>query len=163
MIAIKKQTNRKIQKEADIFVELCKKELGKNLVSVVLFGSFARGTYNKWSDMDFCVIVKKRYNDKKEFELKMNLREAFGRHVDVVIREEEEITGQIEINSAVDLDIVTDGVPLYGKEAFLKYKPILKKYIKHSGIVRKQRLGKGVWVYERFGKRKTGQGTGAIA
>ncbi len=153
----------KIRQNVQKFVELCRQELGENLTSVVLFGSAARGKQHKWSDMDFCVILKKRYDDKKEFDLKMKLRESFGRHADIVFRRKSEIPGQIAINSALDMEIVSDGVAVYGDAIFLKYKQLLKRTIRQSGLVRKQELGKGVWVYGRHRKHKAEKGAGAAA
>lgn len=149
--------------DAQKFAELCKQELGENLASVVLFGSAARGTSGKWSDMDFCVIMKKRYDDKKEFGLKMRLREAFGRHADIIFREEKEIPQQIAANSAIDFEIMSDGTPVYGAQYFLKYKPLLKDAIKQNNLSRKQELGKGVWVYGRLRKHKAEKGAGSAA
>jgi predicted nucleotidyltransferase len=43
---------------ADVFVADCKKMFGRGLVCVVLFGSVARGTATKRSDMDFLVVAR---------------------------------------------------------------------------------------------------------
>jgi len=41
------------------FVKACKREFKKDLVSIVLFGSYARGDFKETSDVDMLVIVKK--------------------------------------------------------------------------------------------------------
>ena len=48
-----------IEKILNEFVEKCKKKFGKNLVSIVLFGSYARGKARETSDIDVLVIAKK--------------------------------------------------------------------------------------------------------
>lgn len=48
------------------FVKSCKKKLGKKLVSIVLFGSVARGTARKGSDIDILVIAKNLPKDWRE-------------------------------------------------------------------------------------------------
>ena len=40
------------------FVEACKKKFGDDLVSIVLFGSYARGDFKETSDVDLLVIAK---------------------------------------------------------------------------------------------------------
>jgi predicted nucleotidyltransferase len=40
------------------FVEACKEKFKENLVSIVLFGSYARGNFKETSDVDLLVIVK---------------------------------------------------------------------------------------------------------
>lgn len=42
----------------DEVVDRCKKALGKNLVSVVLFGSTARGLQDERSDIDLLIVVE---------------------------------------------------------------------------------------------------------
>ena len=51
------------------FVELCKEKFGDDLISVVLFGSVARGTAKKGSDIDLLIIVRgipKRILDRED-------------------------------------------------------------------------------------------------
>jgi predicted nucleotidyltransferase len=48
-----------IEKILNEFVEECKKKFGKNLVSIVLCGSCARGKARETSDIDVLVIAKK--------------------------------------------------------------------------------------------------------
>jgi predicted nucleotidyltransferase len=40
------------------FVEACKEKFKENLISIVLFGSYARGNFKETSDVDLLVIVK---------------------------------------------------------------------------------------------------------
>jgi len=41
------------------FAQKLKKELGKNLLEITLFGSRARGDHKEWSDYDCLVILKR--------------------------------------------------------------------------------------------------------
>jgi uncharacterized protein len=53
---------RKIPENVELaikeFVEACKEKFKENLVSIVLFGSYARGNFKETSDVDLLVIVK---------------------------------------------------------------------------------------------------------
>jgi uncharacterized protein len=53
---------RKIPENVELaikeFVKACKEKFKDNLVSIVLFGSYARGNFKETSDVDLLVIVK---------------------------------------------------------------------------------------------------------
>jgi len=40
------------------FLNKCKEKFGDDLISIILFGSYARGTATEYSDIDLLVIVK---------------------------------------------------------------------------------------------------------
>jgi len=50
--------DKKAQEIMKIFTERCRERFGKDLVSIVLFGSHARGTAEKYSDIDLLLVVK---------------------------------------------------------------------------------------------------------
>ncbi|MCS7094086.1 MAG: nucleotidyltransferase domain-containing protein [Candidatus Aenigmarchaeota archaeon] len=71
------------------FVEECKKRFGENLVSVVLFGSYARGEQKKTSDLDLLVVVKDLpmvwSERKKQFEeICESLSKKYGKFIEVI-------------------------------------------------------------------------------
>jgi len=51
---------KKVEKALQFFVSSCKKKFGKDLVSIVLFGSYARGNWKEGSDVDLLVIVRRK-------------------------------------------------------------------------------------------------------
>jgi len=53
-----RKLNKKIRKITNEFVDKCKERFGKDLISVVLFGSHARGTATSYSDVDLLVVVE---------------------------------------------------------------------------------------------------------
>jgi len=54
------------------FTEKCKERFRKDLVSVVLFGSYARGTAKEYSDIDLLVIAKNLPKDWRERDKVLN-------------------------------------------------------------------------------------------
>lgn len=46
--------------------------IGSNLINIILFGSYAKGTNTQGSDIDICIIVRKK-NEKAELKLRTNL------------------------------------------------------------------------------------------
>ena len=51
------------------FMEECKERFGLDLVSIVLFGSYARGTATKYSDIDLLAVVKNLPRDWRERDM----------------------------------------------------------------------------------------------
>ena len=51
-------TKQEIKKDLNLIAKICEAVLGGNLISIVLFGSTARGDSKAFSDIDICLIVK---------------------------------------------------------------------------------------------------------
>lgn len=60
-------TNEAIDHSCSIAIKMLKKLLGENLVSVVLFGSCARGDYKEDSDIDIAVLTKSDREQDKNY------------------------------------------------------------------------------------------------
>ena len=60
---------KKTEKALQTFVKACKKKFGKDLVSIVLFGSRVKGYARPDSDYDILVLVKNLPDIKKRFDL----------------------------------------------------------------------------------------------
>jgi len=61
--------SKKVKEALKFFVEECKKKFGKDLVSIVLFGSRVKGYARPDSDYDILVLVRKLPEIKKRFDL----------------------------------------------------------------------------------------------
>lgn len=114
-------------------IELIKETVGQNLVSIVLFGSTARGDLGKHSDFDVLVIVKK-YSEKQckdqWYRIKKDGFKELGIPVDAIFMEE---SGLKDITNPFTLDVLSDGKVIFGKNVldinvFEKYtiKPIMR-------------------------------------
>jgi hypothetical protein len=66
-----------IDKVLKDFVKVCKEKFGKDLVSIILFGSYARGTAREGSDIDLLVIAK---NLPKDIFRRLDLLDDFVVH-----------------------------------------------------------------------------------
>ncbi|MDF1533874.1 MAG: nucleotidyltransferase domain-containing protein [Methanosarcinaceae archaeon] len=114
-------------------IELIKETVGRNLVSIVLFGSTARGDFDEHSDYDVLVIVKK-YSEKQCKDqwhtIKKNGFKELGIPVDAIFMEE---GGLNDITNPFALDVLSDGKVIFGENVldsnvFEKYtiKPIMR-------------------------------------
>ena len=145
-------------------VESLKKKYGDRLVSVVLFGSVARGEARKDSDIDLLIIVdglpKSRLKRQEEFlevEKDVPLIEQMqekGHLIEIspVLKTPEEILRFPPLL----LDIVEDGIILYDRNGFFRDAiERLRKKLQELGAVR-VRIGKRrFWILKpdyRFGE-----------
>jgi len=120
------------------FLAFLKEKLGENLVSVVVFGSVARGTFKEHSDVDLLVVSEnfpKRMVDRidlfvdKTFEISMK----YGVNISII---------PLKINEAqstqpIYLDMVYEGIILHDKNKFMEKKLIdLRKKLEKMGAKR---------------------------
>ena len=78
------------------------------VTSIVLFGSFARGENDENSDVDILTISLDKNKPTAE------LAEILGRDVNLINFTPAEWSGQAKSNRAFYLDVITDGILLYG-------------------------------------------------
>lgn len=79
--------NMRINEILEEFISVSKKKFKENLVSIILFGSYARGTATKYSDIDLLVVVKKlTENFRKREKMKQEIGEIFFEKFDVIVQ-----------------------------------------------------------------------------
>jgi len=61
---VKKTIPKKVKKEINNYIQILKKDK-LPIKKVILFGSYAKGTQHKWSDIDLCIISPKFKNALK--------------------------------------------------------------------------------------------------
>lgn len=105
-----------VNKALDEFVEIASKRFPE-IESMVVFGSVARGTHNKNSDIDLLVVTNNRKLedglDSLAFDMTLKYGEVFG----LVIRTPAEIKYLIKLGSPLMDAILTDGEIKYGTKA----------------------------------------------
>ncbi len=87
-----------------------------NPEEIILFGSYAWGTPNKYSDLDICVIVD---NDISEFDRRgvraLNALEDLMVDVDVMIKTRSDVETFKTVPASLTRKIVEEGKLLYGQ------------------------------------------------
>lgn len=140
----------------DIF-DNAKKFYKKNLVSLVFFGSVARGKANPYSDIDILIISEnlpdgrtKRISDfieKIEKPLKekiKNLRkEGYFIEISPIIKKPEEVKS----GGFIYLDMIEDAKIIYDRNNFFKgFLKQLNKKLKEYGAKKVYRKGSYYWI-----------------
>lgn len=69
----KKRVSKKIESEITKYIKALKAD-NVPIRKVVLFGSYAKGTQNKWSDIDLCIISPKFKNPWRALQYLINKR-----------------------------------------------------------------------------------------
>lgn len=102
-----------------------------DLYSLILFGSYAKGIAQTYSDIDILIILNWKFTDWTERrDLEIELRKRLYRTVGQVspkVGSIEELKVALEALSPLILDILDSGIMLYDNGAFAK----LKEHFKH--------------------------------
>ena len=72
---------------------------GDMLVSILLYGSFARGTNTRESDIDIAIIGENKISDTVDLNLTLELEDFLGRSIDIIDINDEEIENIIIIEA----------------------------------------------------------------
>jgi len=102
---------------------------------VVLFGSRAKDTYNKFSDYDLLVIVR---NENLMDKLKSIRRDSYSYSVDMKIYVLSEIKERVDNFDTILLDAFSGGKLIYdGLNKYNYIKEIVKGYINQKGLIKR--------------------------
>ncbi|MEW6295801.1 MAG: nucleotidyltransferase domain-containing protein [Candidatus Diapherotrites archaeon] len=102
-------------------IDSFKKIFGSNLVSIVLFGSIARGHLTRASDIDILFIVKKADSTQKNriIRLFQTISLNIGREATPLIIEENEFKRQLIKAASFAVQVQKERIILYNAKAFL--------------------------------------------
>ena len=116
------------------FVEACKEKFGEDLISIVLFGSYARGNFKESSDVDLLVIAKNLpgnvfERDKLMEEIVWNILKK--RHIKIspILVEPEEIKIHAKWPNPLFYGILLGYRILFGNEFFEEVMKVVKERI----------------------------------
>ncbi|GAI09937.1 unnamed protein product, partial [marine sediment metagenome] len=102
------------------FLSVLPKKTDFNLLSVVLFGSLAKGTDFKKSDIDLFIIVpsKKKYDETIDMEC-VGLSKGFGVEINPIVSEPTNLLTMLsEKGQNVGKEILKNKIILFGAEKF---------------------------------------------
>lgn len=106
-----KNVNIEIQK----FIDEIKKILGERLKKVILYGSYARGDYNKKSDVDIMILTDLSFEEIEDYRDKIS-----------------DIAYDIELNTGIVLSPVIKNIEKYNSR--INFVPFYKN-VEKEGVV----------------------------
>ena len=112
----------------------CKK-IGRNLISVIIFGSLAKGNYSGSSDADVLLVLKDAPIDEGEKYRKYNVVKA-SIPVQLFIYTIDEIIERIERGDTFIIEAVVTGKPIMGNETYEKLLSLCRKVIREKSMER---------------------------
>jgi predicted nucleotidyltransferase len=98
-----------IEREMDVLeevVERCKTILGETLVSIVLFGSAARGLQDSRSDIDLLVVVNKDVNSDFLRDIRIEMLLKYSVKLDMILMSKQDVIDNFEHFSPLFLSFV---------------------------------------------------------
>jgi len=111
---------KRITKINKNIVNQLKVELKDNLISIVLFGSYPRGTATKNSDIDIMIVVKRKVKSNKLKDLKFDILFKFEKNIDFLIFNKKDIKDNMKACSPIFSTLVLGNNILYDKNKFFK-------------------------------------------
>ena len=96
----------------------CLDSFGESLVSVVLFGSYARKNYDENSDLDLMIIVDKEDRDLSELRKSYLLK--FGRRLDLHVFSKEDVVQNFRDFSPLFSTLLLGKKILFDKDMFFE-------------------------------------------
>ena len=111
------------------------KEKGDCIVSIILFGSMARGDYTRYSDYDLLIIIS---SDKHSFKDRLLEFSKFSDGwVEPLVYTEEEAAQMFRDFNLLILDALKDGIVIYDKGFWSKLKESFNALLKKGVIAPK--------------------------
>lgn len=126
---------------------LCR-TLGDDLVSVVLFGSQARGDATEGSDWDFLVIARHLAESyfQRHLEIKKALPPAWRARASVLAKTPEEFEAGLP---AIYLDVALDGIVLHDTDHYVESRLArLREHLPKIGLYRESNGKDLIWHWE---------------
>ena len=104
-----------VNDEIQNFINEVKKILGNRLKKVILYGSYARGDYNKKSDVDIMILTDLSYDEIEEYRDRIS-----------------DIAFEIELKTGIILSPVIKNIEKYNSR--IKFIPFYKN-VEKEGVV----------------------------
>lgn len=106
---------KNVNKEIQAFVNQVKEILGKRLKKVILYGSYARGDYNKQSDVDIMILTDLSFEEIEEYRDRIS-----------------DIAYDIELDTGIILSPVIKNIEKYNSR--IRFVPFYKN-VEREGVV----------------------------
>jgi len=107
-------------KQISSFVDSCIKSLGEGLLSIVLYGSIARGEAGKTSDVDILVILRSLEESDKVETIAQGINASYTSTISPTTVTLNSFAAELKAENMLYLKIVKEGIPIFGTETYLR-------------------------------------------
>ncbi|MEE8402435.1 MAG: nucleotidyltransferase domain-containing protein [Candidatus Hydrothermarchaeaceae archaeon] len=102
------------------FVDSCAKSLNGELLSIVLFGSSAKGEVRRESDIDILVILRSLKDSEKVDTMAQSINASYTNKISPTTITMRSFAAELKAENLLYVKIVKEGIPVYGAEAYLR-------------------------------------------
>ena len=106
-------------KVLDTIIERCKATLGENLVSIILFGSLARGLEDNRSDIDILLVVNEDVTDDFLKDIRIAILLTYSVKLDMICMSKQDVIDNFEYFSPLFLSFVL-GISIVVDDGFFE-------------------------------------------
>lgn len=117
---------KNVDDEIHEFINKIQEILGKRLKKVILYGSYARGDYNKKSDVDIMILTDLSFEEIESYRDKIS-----------------DVAYDIELNTGIIISPIIKNIEKYNSR--INFVPFYKN-VEKEGVV----LVNGQWNYRKF-------------
>ncbi len=133
-------------------VERCTKVLGKNLVSVVLFGSRARELHDKRSDIDLLIVVEEEIESDPLRDVRIDFLLNYSAKLDTIVLSRKDVVDNFNYFSPLFLSF-TLGIIILVDDGFFK-----EKYFEFLNKVKEENIlyveGGRIWDLKKISSER---------
>ncbi len=122
-----------IQELSEKIISELKDIFNADLHSIILFGSYAKGAAQPYSDIDIPIILNRKFTNRTERQdLEIGLRKRLYRTIGQVspkVGSVEELEAALKAHNPLILNILDSGIVLYDDGTFAKLKEQFKQIV----------------------------------
>lgn len=115
-----KENHPSLHKHLRSFADSCDKAIGRNILSIVLFGSAAIGEHEKTSDLDLLVITDDLTHTKKVEHVSSAINASYSHDISPTTITEDAFLSELYKNNLLYQNILREGIPIHGSENYLR-------------------------------------------
>lgn len=131
------------------FVDRCKKRIGKDLVSIVLFGSMARGSSDARSDIDLIIVTEGKNKEDNFKDIRINFLLEYETALDILVLTKKEAIENFKAFSPLFSTLVLGVDILYDQGFFEEQLKEFRKKLEKTKI--KYCEGGKIWDLQKIG------------
>lgn len=109
-----------LSRQINSFVGSCAKSMGEEVLSIVLFGSTARGEAGKTSDVDILVILRSLEEGRKVDAIAQSINASYINRISPTTMTMTSFAAELKTENLLYVKIVKEGIPIYGAEPYLR-------------------------------------------